>query len=436
ATVEGLGKVSLLERRTSLNTPSAYPADRWAATLNAAVKLDNNLRLTSTTGLQRLDLEQLLDFDSTALLRWYVKGYSDESRFTQQFTIGDSDAGWLLGAYYENSHYGIGNSGVGLAQPPRGIPFDNKESEDVQVAALYGRFDREVLPHFRLQGGLRLNYEERDFISSSKIGLFPRRTSEPSTSDTDFLPQVGVLWQPDDKNQVGLQLARGYRGGGVAEAGVLGIAKAYDPEYSWDLELNGKTKPVESLQLSSALYYSWVRDQQVAYNVPGGVPNIDQLVTNGDKATRYGAELEARWTPVESLAFHTAVGWSHTEFDDLTLNGVNRSGLAFPNAPEWTASIGADYHHKSGVFGSVLFSWADSTYSLPSSPVKTALESRQLLSAKIGYAWEKANVYVFGSNLLDDTYALSRIDNTALGLPVGGKVGPPRMFGVGCEVKW
>jgi iron complex outermembrane receptor protein len=436
ATVEGLGKSTVLDRRTSLNTESAYPADRWSAALNASLKLDNGLQIKSTTGVQRFDLEQLLDFDSTALLKWFVRGYSDEFRFTQQFTIADPDAGWLLGGYYEDSHYDIGFGGVGLARPPAGIPFDNNAREDARIAAIYGLYDHEIVSRLRLQAGLRLNYEEHDFVSSTVVGPFPRKTSAPDTSDTDLLPHIGVVWQPDAKNELGLQLSRGYRAGGVAQAGALGIAKAYDPEYSWDLELSGRTKPVDGLQLSSSIYYSWIHNQQVAYNVPGGFPNIDQLVTNGNKATRYGAEVEARWTPIDSLAFHSSFGWSHTEFDDLTLNGVNRSGLAFPNAPELTASIGADYHSACGVFGSVLYSWADTTYSLPSSPVLTGLESRDLLSARIGYAWDKASVYLFGSNLLNDTYALSRIDNTPLGLPVGGKVAPPRVVGVGCEVKW
>jgi hypothetical protein len=70
------------------------------------------------------------------------------------------------------------------------------------------------------------------------------------------------------------------------------------------------------------------------------------------------------------------------------------------------------------------------------SPQVTALESRHLLSARVGYSWEMASLYVFGSNLLDDEYALLRADQSASRLPVSGKVGAPRMFGVGCEFHW
>jgi iron complex outermembrane receptor protein len=82
-------------------------------------------------------------------------------------------------------------------------------------------------------------------------------------------------------------------------------------------------------------------------------------------------------------------------------------------------------------------SWADSTYSDIANPPDTALESRQLLSARIGYEWQQASVYLFGSNLLNDEYALSRFDNSKLLNPaVSGQVGPSRAFGIGCEFKW
>jgi outer membrane receptor protein involved in Fe transport len=118
------------------------------------------------------------------------------------------------------------------------------------------------------------------------------------------------------------------------------------------------------------------------------------------------------------------------------IDGVDRSGQPFPNAPEWTASLSASYHHASGFFASLLFSWADDTYTDPTSPRVTAIETRSLLSARLGYSWEHASVYLFGTNLLDDEYALARFDNSPQGLPVSGQVAPARGFGIGCEFEW
>jgi hypothetical protein len=59
-----------------------------------------------------------------------------------------------------------------------------------------------------------------------------------------------------------------------------------------------------------------------------------------------------------------------------------------------------------------------------------------VLSARVGYAWGNASIYLFGSNLLDEDYALLRVDNSALGLPLVGKAAPPCLVGIGCELRW
>jgi iron complex outermembrane recepter protein len=395
------------DRQTSLNTRSRYPVERTAATFNASLELPNDMELKSTTSFQCFSLARRED-----------------------------DFHWLLGTYYESSKYDLGFSGVGIAPFPLGSAFTQRATEDVEIAALYGRFDWEFAPVFHLTGGLRLNHEERGLSSTAKLGPFPAIFSENDSSSTELLPQLGLTWRPDEEKSIGIQISRGYRGGGVGYAPTLGITRAYDPEYSWEVELFARVRPTDQLQLSTAVFHSWMEDQQVPIAVPGGLAGVDTLIINAASSRRYGAELEAAWQAHDTLGIRATLGYTHTEFSDLTLNGVNRSGQAFPNAPEWTASLGADYLHPSGIFANAIFSFADSTYSFVGSPDLTALESRQLLSARIGYQWENASLYLFGSNLLDDEYALLRADNTATGQPVSGKVAPPRMLGIGCEIRW
>lgn len=429
---------TFFDRQTSLNTPSRYPVERSAATLNASLLLPNDLELKSTTSLQRFDLEQTFDLDATPLLNWFVNGGNDETRFTQDLTLARRERNfqWLLGTYYENSSYDVAFAGVGLAPFPVGSPFSNQASEDVETAALYGRFDWEFARALHFTGGLRLNHEKRDLATSAKFGSFPRVFSGNDTSSTELLPQIGVSWRPDDEKTIGLQLSRGYRGGGVGYAPTLGITRPYDPEFAWEAELFTCVSPTDDLEIKAAVFHSWIEDQQLPIAVPGGFPGIDTLIANSASSRRYGIEIESSWQAHETLSFFATAAYTHTEFRDLTLNGINRSGQSFPNAPEWTASIGANYQHACGFFANTVFSWADSTYSFANSPDVTSLETRQLLSARIGYQWETASLYLFGSNLLDDQYALLRSDNSATGQPVSGKVAPPRVLGIGCEVSW
>jgi len=429
---------SLFQRETSLNTDSAYPADRLAATLSATVALPQDLELKSVTSVQRLDIDQSYDLDASSLLNWLIAGFRNETRFSEDLFLNGQKGQWqwLIGAYAEHSEYNFGSSGVGFAPFPTGSPFANEGTETVKIAALYSRGDWEFAENFHLTGGLRLNHEDRKLNYTSASGPLAPSSSSSETTDTDLLPQLGLSWQPQLNRTFGIQVARGYRGGGTSYAPALGITRDYDPEHTWDTEFFTRLALGETLQINAALFHSRITDQQVPVNVPGGFARIDTLVYNAATASRQGVELEARWQPAEALTVTGALAWVNTEFESLSLNGVERSGQPFPNAPEWIASVGLDYRHASGWFGSALFSYADTTYSEINSPQVTGLESRQLLSARIGYAWQHASLYLFGSNLLDDDYALFRSDNSSVRLPVTGKAAPPRMLGIGMELNW
>lgn len=428
---------SLFQRETSVNTDSSYPAERQAAILKATVALPLDLELKSTTSLQRLDVEQSYDIDATSLLNWLIGGFRNETRLSQDLFLAKQERRWqwLIGAYAEHSEYEFGSAGVGFVPFPFGSPFENEGSETVDIAALYGRGDWEFVEHFRLTGGLRLNHEDSQLDYTSVFSSSAPPATSDATAETDLLPQLGLSWRPQTGRVLGIQLSRGYRGGGTSYAPSLGLTRNYDPEYSWDTELFTRLAVTETLQVNAALFDSRIDDQQVPVNVPGDFPRIDTLIDNAASASRQGAELETRWQAAEALTVTGALAWVRTEFDSLSLNGVDRSGQPFRNAPEWIASLSIDYQHATGWFGSALFSYAGGTYSEVGSPQVTALESRQLLSARIGYAWTHASLYGFGSNLLDDDCALFRSDNSGVRLPVTGKAAPPRLFGIGVELR-
>lgn len=67
---------------------------------------------------------------------------------------------------------------------------------------------------------------------------------------------------------------------------------------------------------------------------------------------------------------------------------------------------------------------------------KSGCGSRQLLSARCGYPWDHVRLYAFGSNLLDEEYALRRAVNARNRSTTSGNVGKPRMIGIGTEINW
>lgn len=438
ANVSEIVRGDLFKREASLNTRAAYPANRDAATLNVSTKLPRSLQLESTTSVQQLAIEGITDLDASSRLNWYARNFKDELRFTEDLTLARRRGTfqWVIGGYAEKSTYTISYEGVGLSPFPVGSPFANRATETVRIGALYARSDWEFHPGFHLKGGARLNREDRDFGMTATFGAFPARAGSSRRTEKNILPQAAFAWQPAPDTTVGIQISRGYRGGGTAYAPTLGLTRDFTAEYAWDTEMFARWAVTPTLRLAAALFQSRLTDQQVPSNVPGGFAGIDTLVDNAAAARRSGLELETEWRVRPALTLTGTLSSVETEFRRLILNGVDRAGQNFPNAPRWIASAGVNYHRPTGWYGSALFAYSSASYSQVNSPRLTDLEARRLLSARFGYAWKNIRCYVSGTNLLDARYALFRSDNTALGLPVTGKAGASRTMSIGCEVLW
>ncbi|HVJ46797.1 MAG TPA: TonB-dependent receptor, partial [Luteolibacter sp.] len=428
---------SFFDRKQKTDVPGEFPADRWAGSLQADLPLPDGMRLKSTTGYQRFDGQSLFDLDGSDLLRWYADGFIDEERFTQHLAL-EGEKGnvrWRIGGYYEDSKYSRGYSGRGGPPAPAGSPYENQATEDVTIAAVDGRLDWEFTSRWHLISGIRLNHEDRELTNQSKFGPFPLVRGSGETSDFAPLPQTAIEWRPDERSVIGAKISRAYRAGGISHALNLGTSRTYEEEDGWELETFAGTS-TEKFDFRASAFHAHLDNMQVAYDAPGGFPGIDMLITNAADSHRYGAGLEGRWRATPEFSVSGSLGWLHTHFGDLEIGSIDASGYSFPNAPEWTASLGLNYEHPSGFYGSVLFSYADATFSRADNPDTTPLETRKLLSARLGYRWSHYGVYVFGTNLLDDEYALYRVDNTATGGSINGKAGPPRVFGIGCEIHW
>lgn len=422
-------------RVVDVNTTASLPADRWSTLLRGRVELDNGYWVDGEASFSLFDGTHKTDFDGSSLLKWFYLYNSDEKRLTGTTRFGKDGEGykWFGGLYAETSEYGIVFEGIGLGPVPQGRSFRTKTSEDVGIAAAFGHGELELGRGFWLTGGLRLDYQSREQTTASKLAGVTRGTGRIEGDYTEWLPEIGTEWRGDDIT-AGAKIGRSYRPGGAAVAPSLGISMPYGPERGWETNLFVE-KNWECVRANGRLFYAWLDDQQVPYTPIGGFPVVDSFIANTAKSQRAGAEVEMVYQNGNFSAGAMA-GYLYAEYDELTLNGVYRNGQAFPMSPEWTAGIGMAWKPQTGWFGETSLNWADTTYSQADSPIGTKLEARMLWSARTGYRWERVEAYLFGSNLLDDEYALSRSDYSAVGLPISGKLGMPRVIGTGVTITW
>ena len=427
---------TLFDRWTSRDTEEKVPAERIGVSVEFESALDNRRTLEGELTWQSVNGYQLADYDGGSVLSWYYRYHGDEQRLTGGARLKSvhEHAVWKLGMYGESSVYAYDFTGIGFTPVPEGSPFSSVLDEDVRMAAAFAHGELEIHPRWWLAGGLRVDHQHRSLASSASIPAKTPVTDEAHVDSTAALPELGLEWR-DGPLTAGLKLSRAYRPGGVAYAGSLGQTATYGEEIGWEASTFAE-RDWENFHATGRLFLAKLDDQQMRYVLPGGFPTLDSFVLNGGKSTRGGVELEWRWKGPGDLNAGLSGGWLHTHYDSLVLFGMDRSGQAFPLSPEWTAAAFVAWTPLQGWFADAGLSWQDSTYSVASSPVATALESRLELAARAGYRWKKAEIYLFGTNLLDDDYALVRQDFSSYGRGIEGRPNMPRMIGAGITLDW
>lgn len=424
------------DRRVAMNLPERVPVDRTAAALHGRVDLGSDIELEGELTWQELDGYQLGDFDAGPVLDWRFFAGQDERRLTggARLSKRQEQQSWTLGLYGESSDYAMDFNGVGLAPFPAGSPFESRVDEEVKMAAAFFHGERDLGHDWWLHGGLRLDHQERDQASRSAIAGTVTGAGQDDVSSTEWLPELGVEWRGDTA-KAGVKLTRAYRPAGVSRTITLGTSQPYGEERGWELNLLAE-KEWDDWMTGLRVFYAKLDDQQISYVAAGGLPILDELIGNAGRSTRAGAEVELEWDGPRDLSASISGGYLFTEFDELAVNGVNRSGQELPNSPEFGAALEIGWNPECGWFGESLLSWTDTSYSEIGSPVATGLEKRLLLSARTGYRLDSVELYVFGNNLLDEDFALVRHDYRAIGRGIDGVPNTPRLIGAGISVEW
>lgn len=120
---------------------------------------------------------------------------------------------------------------------------------------------------------------------------------------------------------------------------------------------------------------------------------------NLNSATVKGFEFVLDIEPVEGLNFNANVGYQNTSFND------SRAPIA-QSGPPWTAVLSADYRRE---IGNDLEGYIRADYSYTDKPkgsstdplVLAALESNELVNARIGARFGQTDVSLFVNNVMD-----------------------------------
>ena len=231
--------------------------------------------------------------------------------------------------------------------------------------------------------GLRLAYErsEIDYHSYVNTGmslymqqgpmLIPIRQIPISLDLADhlhmtslqLLPEIKIAYNLSNETAIGIVVSKGYKAGGyntqmfsdILQQNLMAMMPSasaptyevdeiisYEPETSWNYELNATTSLFNnSLDLDATLFFIDTRDQQMTVFPEG--QTTGRMMTNAGRTHSKGVEIAATWRPDNHFTVNAAYGFTDARFRRYNNGLVDCKGNHVPYAPANTLFAAVTY---------------------------------------------------------------------------------------------
>jgi iron complex outermembrane receptor protein len=443
--------------------------------------------LTTISAVEYYDRSRNVDADYTPNVVFESKVEDEAWQFTQELKLGgeltDTPLEWDAGAYYLMEELDFKDT-INATAPL--IPLDRVYEQNTWSFGVHGGFRWDFLDDFRLEGGVRYNWERKAFDidlfrgSATNNICVPLGTRPPPPCD------VRKTWQaPTGSLTLTYHLAsdisafwkysRGWKTGQLSPGGASGAAfTVADPETidSFEVGLNAEFFDGR-VTLRAALFHYSYDDYQVFLSQNDINSPPQRVVVNASDARIYGGELDARIEPLEGLVFTSRLGWLESEFLDFAQQvtrliptpeppppvvSVSNSftGNRLPNTPRFKWSGTLEYTLDLGRWGMVLPRYdavfTDDNFFDPSEgrgapnddnvlflpDFAIGQRSYWLHNVRLTYRTPEGDIEVAGwiRNVTDEVYKTLAFDASQAADLVGNFVGDPRTYGVSISFTW
>lgn len=411
------------------------------------------LTLTSITGYETIDnffsrgdidggLASQIPFSSDT-----SDAVTDHDQWTQEIRLSNapgSGLDWIIGAYYFKENLGIVSRAFDGA-----FNFSTATlSQDTEAWALFGSATYQATDALSLTAGVRYSDDQKDYRGTGNIGGPIVRTR--SVGDDAFSWDLSAVYKLNDDANAYARIARGFRAPAIQGRLLFGdnvtTAKS---EFVTSYEVGYKASYFDGMvRADASIFYYEIDDQQLT--AIGGAGNFNQLI-NANEGIGQGFEADIQYVPTENWSFSVGVAYNDTEINDANLTvapcgstpactvtdpvvgGLARiDGNSFPNAPEWTANVGARWQTPLADGGRV---FASTDWAYKGETNFFLYDSREFQEAgywegglRVGYTNpdESFTLSVFGRNITDEERLVGGVDFNNL----TGFVNAPRIWGV------
>ena len=307
-------------------------------------------------------------------------------------------------------------------------PGDFLLDQSVDSQAIYANVGYNFSEDLRVSGGLRYTQDDKTARTNLSIANGAIRVDETNSRDwSETSWDLSASYQLSERLNLYGTIQNGYQSGqfpprpfcllGSFFAGFDPLSD--DPNYCFvandnvtalNYEVGLKGQPLESLQMSVAVFYTDYSDlpYQVSTTAGGGGFTTVNIIVD---QTSMGVEWEGIWQVTDAFRLHSTLGYI-----DVDVSGANETTVA-PLTPELTASLSPEFEFGLGD-GTVTmradWSFRDEMFGEPSSlPGRfTQIDSRDLINLDVTYepADGDWSVSAYGKNVTDERYDNARLN--------------------------
>lgn len=333
----------------------------------------------------------------------------------------------------------------GFLKMPLEPVFGQLQAHSTEQFALFGEYSYKFTDKLTGLVGARAFYadEADDLDSTHPFGGFSPPVATPTlySHAHKVTPKFYLSYQATPTAMLYASVSQGFRIGGGNLANVMPLPpqdRTYQPDSLWNYEIGAKTEWLDHrLIANTSLYYiDWSNIQISDFTDD---TNALTFIANAGKARVYGGEFEvqARLTRDLTVGGSLALIEAQLTEDQPATNPqfAAHSGDLFPNVPQVSGSLFAEYQHP---VAAALQGFAHADYSYtgrqgtqfsPTNPIYNVIPAYNLLGVRIGVKAERWEAALFGRNLLD-AYASNIIEEASNLTPRAVVPLQPRTLGV------
>ena len=327
------------------------------------------IAFSTTSGFVRWKTEDATDLDYSPLPLVTRENAEEAFQFTQEVRVASSAKApaqlsdavslrWQTGLFLFAQNYdqdAVNRFAPFLLSPFLGFSVSQTspqaELDDVGIG-VYGQATATVRDRVDLTAGARFDHENKDgrLATFYTPAIAPPAEVVAERSFTNVSPQFAVAFRPGPEQTLYGSISRGFKAGGFNPASPVG-SEAYGEEHTWHVEGGVKTSMGNRVSASAAVFFIDWDDLQL--NLPDPAVPAQFYIANVGVASSKGVEVEvnARVTPVSGTGGASplldvdvfgALGYTRARFGDGSVSsGLEVAGHDLPNAPEYTATLGA-----------------------------------------------------------------------------------------------